>query len=149
MRNQSNKTNQKIKIDNIQVEILGIKNPELIENAGNEQSMVIKFNMGKRSFLVLGDTGVKSSEKLLRTQKEKLKSDIVQMAHHGQAGATKELYQQIHPTTCLWPTPNWLWENDAGKGYNTGPWKTIETRQWMKELEVKEHYVAKDGVVTI
>jgi len=143
------KVNQKMKIDNIQVEILGIKNPELTENAGNEQSMVMKFKMGKRSFLVLGDTGVKSSEKLLQTQKEKLKSDIVQMAHHGQAGATKDLYQAIHPSICLWPTPNWLWENDAGKGNNTGPWKTIETRQWMEELGVKEHYVAKDGAVTI
>lgn len=141
--------NQNINIDDIKIEILGIKNPEITENAGNEQSMVVKFDTGKTTFLVLGDTGVKSSEKLLNTQKEKLKSDIVQMAHHGQSGATKELYEQINPTICMWPTPEWLWNNDSGEGKGSGPWKTLETRQWMEELKVKKNYVEKDGDITI
>lgn len=141
--------NQDINIDDIKIEILGIKNPEITENAGNEQSMVVKFDTGKTTFLVLGDTGVKSSEKLLNTQKEKLKSDIVQMAHHGQSGATKELYEQINPTICMWPTPEWLWNNDSGEGKGSGPWKTLETRLWMEELKVKKNYVEKDGDITI
>lgn len=141
--------NQDINIDDIKIEILGIKNPEITENAGNEQSMVVKFDTGKTTFLVLGDTGIKSSEKLLKTKKEKLKSDIVQMAHHGQNGATKELYEQINPTICMWPTPEWLWNNDSGKGKGSGPWKTLETRQWMEELKVKKNYVEKDGDITI
>ena len=141
--------NQDINIDDVKIEILGIKNPEITENAGNEQSMVVKFDTGKTTFLVLGDTGIKSSEKLLKTQKEKLKSDIVQMAHHGQSGATKELYEQINPTICMWPTPEWLWNNDSGEGKGSGPWKTLETRQWMEELKVKKNYVEKDGDITI
>ena len=111
--------------------------------------MVVKFDTGKTTFLVLGDTGIKSSEKLLKTQKEKLKSDIVQMAHHGQSGATKELYEQINPTICMWPTPEWLWNNDSGEGKGSGPWKTLETRLWMEELKVKKNYVEKDGDITI
>lgn len=141
--------NEKIQIDGIEVEILGIRNPEIIENSGNEQSMVIKFNTGKQSLLILGDTGEKSSEKLLKTQKEKLKSDIVQMAHHGQLGATKELYEAVQPKTCLWPTPEWLWNNDAGNGKGSGKWKTLETRKWMEDLNVQTNYVAKDGDYTI
>ena len=141
--------NQDINIDDVKIEILGIKNPEITENAGNEQSMVVKFDTGKTTFLVLGDTGIKSSEKLLKTQKEKLKSDIVQMAHHGQNGATKELYEQINPTICMWPTPEWLWNNDSGEGKDSGPWKTLETRQWMEKLKVKKNYVEKDGDITI
>mgnify|MGYP004599615071 FL=1 len=141
--------NQDINIDDVKIEILGIKNPEITENAGNEQSMVVKFDTGKTTFLVLGDTGIKSSEKLLNTQKEKLKSDIVQMAHHGQNGATKELYEQINPTICMWPTPEWLWNNDSGEGKGSGPWKTLETRLWMEELKVKKNYVEKDGDITI
>lgn len=141
--------NQDINIDDVKIEILGIKNPEITENAGNEQSMVVKFDTGKTTFLVLGDTGIKSSEKLLNTQKEKLKSDIVQMAHHGQNGATKELYEQINHTICMWPTPEWLWNNDSGEGKGSGPWKTLETRLWMEELKVKKNYVEKDGDITI
>ena len=34
--------NQDINIDDVKIEILGIKNPEITENAGNEQSMVVK-----------------------------------------------------------------------------------------------------------
>ena len=148
-QNYIKKTEDKwIKIRHI-LNYLGIKNPEITENAGNEQSMVVKFDTGKTTFLVLGDTGIKSSEKLLKTQKEKLKSDIVQMAHHGQSGATKELYEQINPTICMWPTPEWLWNNDSGEGKGSGPWKTLETRQWMEELKVKKNYVEKDGDIVI
>lgn len=146
---ESPNLNQIIQIDEIKAEILGIRNPEITENPGNEQSMVIKFDTDKTSLLILGDTGEKSSEKLLQTQKEKLKSDIVQMSHHGQSGATEELYGQINPTICLWPTPEWLWNNNAGEGTNTGHWKTFETRSWMKELGVKKNYIAKDGDITI
>lgn len=115
--------NEKIEIDEIKVEILGVRNPEIIENAGNEQSMVIKFDTGDTTLLILGDTGVKSSQKLLENQKEKLKSDIVQVAHHGQAGATEELYKAVNPKICLWPTTKWLWNNDVGNGEDT---RTLE-----------------------
>ncbi len=141
--------NEKIQIDGIKVEILGIRNPEITENSGNEQSMVIKFDTGKTKLLILGDTGIKSSEKLLKNQKNKLKSDIVQMSHHGQAGATKELYEAVKPTICLWPTQEWAWNNDNGNGENSGPWKTLETRNWMEELGVKQNYIEKDGDIKI
>ena len=141
--------NEKIQIDGIKVEVLGIRNPEITENSGNEQSMVIKFDTGKTKLLILGDTGIKSSEKLLKNQKKKLKSDIVQMSHHGQAGATKELYEAVKPTICLWPTQEWAWNNDNGNGENSGPWKTLETRNWMEELGVKQNYIEKDGDIKI
>lgn len=141
--------NDKLEIDNINIEILGIRNPEITENPGNEQSMVIKFDTGKTTLLILGDTGEKSSAKLLQNQKEKLKSDIVQMSHHGQAGATEELYKAVSPTICLWPTPDWLWDNDNGGGKNSGPWKTLETRSWMENMGVKKNYVEKDGDIEI
>lgn len=141
--------NEIINIDGIKIEILGIKNPEITENPGNEQSMVIKFETGKTNLLILGDTGKKSSEKLINTQKNKLKSDIVQVSHHGQDGATKELYEVINPSICLWPTPDYLWNNDNGEGENTGPWKIFETRSWMEQLKVKKHIIEKDGDITI
>ena len=141
--------NEKINIDDINVEILGIKNPEFTENPGNEQSMVIKFDTGKTKLLILGDTGEKSSEKLLLNQKDKLKSDIVQMAHHGQAGATEEIYKTVNPTICLWPTPEWLWNNDNGNGYGSGNWKTLEVRKWIDNIGVRENYVEKDGDIIL
>lgn len=146
---KSPRVNEQIEIDGLDVEFLGIRNPEITQNPGNEQSMVMKFDTGKTTLLILGDTGEKSSEKLLNTQREKLKSDIVQMSHHGQAGATEELYRVVNPKICLWPTPEWLWNNDNGGGYNSGTWKTLETRAWMESIGVKKNYIGKDGDIVI
>ncbi len=143
------KLNQIINIDFIKCEILGVKNPEIANNAFNNSSMVIKMNLEKSSILFLGDTGEESGDKLLNTQKDKLKSDIVQVAHHGQRGAKESLYQEIKPTICLWPTPKWLWDNDNGGGKDSGQWKTLETRAWMEKLGVKKNIVEKDGDITI
>ena len=143
------KLNQIINIDFIKCEILGVKNPEITNNAFNNSSMVIKMNLEKSSILFLGDTGEESGDKLLNTQKDKLKSDIVQVAHHGQRGAKESLYQEIKPTICLWPTPKWLWDNDNGGGKDSGQWKTLETRAWMEKLGVNKNIVEKDGDITI
>lgn len=141
--------NEKIKIDNIKCEILGIKNPEITNNPINNSSMVIKMKVHNKSIIFLADTGIESGQKLLKNQKEKLKADILQVAHHGQGGAEKEVYEQINPKICLWPTTDWLWDNDPGTGYNTGIWTTIETRNWMEELKVTKNYIEKDGDITI
>ena len=137
--------NQKIDIDNVKCEILGIKNPEITTNPINNSSMVIKMKINDKILLFLGDTGKESGEKLLKNQGNKLKADIVQMAHHGQSGVDEVVYQKISPQICLWPTPEWLWDNNPGTGYNTGKWTTIETRNWMEKLGVKINYIEKDG----
>ena len=141
--------NEQIQIDNIKCEILGIKNPEITKNAINNSSMVIKMETKKNSILFLGDTGVESGNKLLDNQKEKLKVNILQMAHHGQQGVSKEIYEYIKPKICLWPTPYWLWINDSGNGEDSGPWKTKETRKWIEELNVNKNIIEKDGNIKI
>ena len=141
--------NQKIKIGTVNCEILGTKNPEITVNAMNNSSMVIKMYLGRKSILFLGDTGAESSQKLIENEKEKLPSDIVQMAHHGQNGATEELYKKIDPKICLWPTPDWLWNNDKGEGEDSGNWKTKETRNWMENMHVEKNVIEKDGDQTI
>lgn len=135
---------------NIKIEILGIKNEEITENAINNSSMVFKLYVNDKTIMFLGDLGEEGSNKLVNMYtQEDLKSNIVQISHHGNNGATQELYNLIDPEICLWPTPIWLWNNDSGEGYNTGNWTTLETREWIEKLGVKINYVAKDGNVTI
>ncbi len=80
------------------------------------------------------------------------------MAHHGQNGVTKEVYQAIDPDVCFFNCPEWLWNNDKGTGYNTGNWKTVEVRGWMEELGTTNYksfegdqifHFTKDGIVKI
>jgi len=141
--------NQIINVDNVKIDILGTKNPEITNNEGNNSSMVIKLYVNDKSMLFLADSGVESGNKLIQNEKDKLKSDYVQIAHHGQAGVGENVYELVNPTYCFWPTPKWLWDNDNGGGEDSGTWKTKETRSWIDKLNVKENYIAKDGDIKI
>jgi hypothetical protein len=114
-------------------------------NVVNNSCSIIRMEVEGQTVLFLGDAGVEQGKVLLEKHGEELRSDFVQMAHHGQNGVTKEVYEAIKPKACLWPTPLWLYDNDIGKGYGSGPWQTLVVRDWMQELGVKHHFIDKDG----
>lgn len=119
-------------------------------NPINNSTVCFRFETANSSMIFLGDLGQEGSQELLRVQpKSKLSADAVQMAHHGQSGSVRELYEVIAPKICFWPTPDWLWNNDSGKGPDSGPWTIRNERRWMKELNVETHYVGKDGTVCV
>lgn len=139
-----------ITIDGVTFEVLGIRNPELTENAYNDQSMVVRVSDATKSVLFLGDLGFEGGKKLLAGEySSRLKADYVQMAHHGQNGVDEDVYQAIAPKYCLWPTPVWVWDNVTENGYNTGILTTMLTREWMRKLNIEEHYLSFDGLVKI
>lgn len=116
----------------------------------NDTSLVIRIEFtNRKTALFLGDLSLKAGEKLADQYGEALKSDIVQMAHHGQNGVSERVYQYIRPEICLWPTPIWLWNNDAGKGFDTHHYKTVIVRGWMEKLGVKHHGIEGEGTVLI
>lgn len=124
-----------INVDDISVEVLNDLEGYESYADFNDTSIAFLVHFPKRSVLFLGDLAVEGGKKLLEVcPHEKLRQDIVQMAHHGQRGVNKEFYSAVEPKICLYCTPDWLWENDNGGGRNSGPWKTLETRRWMEEL---------------
>ena len=136
--------------DDVHVKVLGVNNPEIRANAINNSSVVLRFHDAHKSVLFLADLGLEGGRKLLEgSMADDLPSDYVQMAHHGQNGVGEEVYQKINPRYCLWPTPKWLWDNDSGTGKGSGPWKTLEVREWMDRLQVKKHYLLFEGLQTI
>lgn len=127
------------------IEILQTVDDSIKNNVVNNSSVVFKMQLGQKSILFLADAGIEEGERLLKNQKDRLKSDLCQMAHHGQNGVTREVYEAIAPEACLWCAPDWLYDNDRGKGFNTHIYQTVIVRGWMEELGVKTHYVIKDG----
>ncbi len=141
---------QTIEIDGIRIDVLGIRNPEIHSNAINNSSIVIRVSDARKSVLFTGDLGVEGGHKLLKSSfADQLTADYVQMAHHGQAGADVNFYHAVRPRFCLWPTPAWLWDNNSGGGRGSGPWQTLNVRQWMEDLNVEQHYVSADGLIRI
>lgn len=119
---------------------------ESIESEINASTVVWKVKYPNRDVLFLGDLNVEGQIELLRhVDASRLRCDVVQTAHHGQHGVDRSFYELIRPKVCLWTAPLWLWNNDKGNGFNTGPYETVATRRWMEELGVKENYPICDG----
>lgn len=119
-------------------------------DAINNSSICFRVVNGGKSILVTGDVGAEMGDKLLKAlPHEKLKSDICFMAHHGQAGAKRDFYAAVRPEICLWPTPQWLWDNDLGgeNGPGSGPFLTNYTKCWMQELGVRRQYLLTKDIV--
>ena len=136
-----------INIDDVNIRVLNNRGVYTY-NGVNNSSLVYKIRVSGQSILILGDLAYDGGKDLIKTcTASELKSDIVQMAHHGQQGVDQDAYALIAPTTCLWPTPAWLWNNDNGGGIGSGPWGTLTTRAWMDALGVKDNRSLKDGDV--
>ncbi len=116
----------------------------------NDTSLVFRFTFPNgKTALFLGDLGLRAGDQFAERYGESLKSDIVQMAHHGQNGAGENVYQLIRPDVCMWTAPMWLWNNDLGDGYDTYRFKTVIVRGWMDKLGVKHHAVEGEGPAII
>lgn len=144
------KVNEIFDFDPLTIQCLNDFDESLTMNSINNSSICFRLDVAGKSILILGDLGREGGDRVVKLQGEDvLNCDFCQMAHHGQSGVKREFYEIVKPKYCLWPTPRWLWHVDSGKGYGSGPWKTLETREWMDQLEAERHFVMKDGLIKI
>ena len=112
-------------IDGVKIEVLQTWDPTDGTSNVNDTSLVLRFHIGEQTVLFLGDLGVNGGRRLLATYGDQLKCDMVQMAHHGQAGVNKDVYDAIDADVHLWPTPIWVWNN------SNGIYQIDDVRQWL------------------
>ncbi len=147
---------EKIQIDEVNIEFIFSYHEELTENLMNDSSLVFKLTTPRRSVLFLGDIGPEAGDVLYFESKDKLKADMVQMAHHGGFCCGMEVYAAIDPEVCLWccREESYNGENIPKVYYDKEKMKALgwirmhpvtSTREWMEKLGVKKHYVTKDG----
>lgn len=110
-------------------------------NPINNSSVLLSVRAGGLSWLHTGDLGVEAGRFCVQTLGARLKHDVVFLAHHGQNGVEKAFYAAVAPKIAVWPTPDWLWDNNAGKGVGSGPWRTNYTKCWLQELGVRRQYL--------
>ena len=128
------------------IKVLYTYNARFKTNRANNSSTVYRLTLGGKTALFLGDLGEEAGDELMTDKPEEIRCDFCQMAHHGQNGVKRAFYEAAAPKNCLWCAPKWLWENDTGGGFDTGPFNTVRTREWMKEIGgVERNYVIMDG----
>ena len=136
--------------DEVKMHVLRVLDPDIAKNRINNSSTVYRIEGAQKSILILGDLGVEGGIELMKAcPLDLLQADYTQMAHHGQNGVSREFYDYIQPKRCIWASPEWLWNNDQGNGFDTGIFQTVRTREWMEALGVTEHIVEKDGIQKI
>lgn len=135
---------QQIAIDGLNFHILQLSDESGTKDVNN-QSMVMRLSTPSNSILFLGDLQQDGGNLLLTGEfGDQLGSEYVQMSHHGNRGVNRNVYEAVHATYALWPTPEFLWNATEGSGYDTA-----QTRQWMEELGVEQNYVMKDGLIQL
>jgi len=112
---------------------------QIISSTSNNTTMVCRATVGGKSILFLGDAAAGCSivleayHKANKSDASKyfsLKSDVVQMAHHGgRNGQSKAVYQAIDPDVSLWPCTGVTHEATGGStGSSTNP------KAWLSSL---------------
>ena len=150
------KQGESVQIDECRIDFLFTYHEGLTSNLMNDASLVFKLTTPNKTVLFLGDLGPEGGDVLFRESRHLLKSDIVQMAHHGHMNVSLEVYAEIMPEACLWCCADWLYNEvevpeylaDAEKLFKMGRirmYGTAVTRKWMDILGVRTHYVTKDG----
>lgn len=142
-------TGQKIQIRNLNIECLYTQEdiyPDILHKF-NDSCMVTRFSIGGQRFTILGDIEDEASAIMCKMyDKETLKTDILQVAHHGW-GATTQLYNMFKPTVLMWPTDQ---NNFAGQtaGTSSGYYQVIDFAL-SKQPNVKLIVVADGGHKTV
>lgn len=100
-----------INIDDVRFEIMQTWDEADGTTELNNTSMILRMHAAGKSVLFLNDAYIHSGNRLVDTYGENLKSDYVQMAHHGQSGTKQNVYDAVQADFFLWPTPKWIWTN--------------------------------------
>lgn len=147
---------ESIEVDECKIDFLFTYHDGLYSNLMNDSSVVFMVTTPNKKVLFLGDLGPEGGDVLYEESRDKLKADIVQMAHHGHMNVGMEVYAAVMPEACMWCCADWLYNEPEIPKYLENRKKlrkmqrermygTTVTRKWMDILGVKTHYVTKDG----
>lgn len=108
----------------------------------NTTSLVFRVTAQDNTVMVLGDASNRASKHLTQIYGDYLKSDIVQLSHHGYTGGTVALYEDIDAEVVLWPT---------GVASIDGRADTRQNREYNAKAVslAKEVYIAGDTMYTL
>jgi len=111
---------QKFYIKNAELEILftlDLYDKEVLDEV-NTSSVISKLTIDGQTFLMLGDMSTSSNSIVRKMYEDYLKSDFVQVAHHGAEGGSTSFYNFVKPSYVLWPASTVLFEETKSNDRN-------------------------------
>ena len=59
----------------------------------------------------------------------------------------KNYYKLTSAKYALWCAPKWLFDNDLGDGFDTGPFTSAITKKWLLDLNIKSITAYKQTII--
>ena len=141
-----------IKIDEIEFEVIHVPDIAYADKMNmNDSSVVYKMTYdGGQTMMLLGDAEWVCSNDLTQNCEDKLKSDIVQVGHHGCGNVSAECYQMIDADAYIWPVGEKFWYSDCGEGLNTHNTGVIRSRAYMmrNNPDLRNVHVVMDDILS-
>lgn len=110
----------KLSLSGVDFEILHTQDDDMptIFNNNNNISIIIKMTYKGSSMLWLGDMCEIPSTSCAEMYGDFLKSDCMQVSHHGWNAATPEFYDKVKPSVLFWNNSEWGFKySDKWQGY--------------------------------
>ncbi len=112
----------------------------------NHTSSAYRITVSGKVFTVLGDCEVGLCNQMATVYGKELKSDVLQVTHHGFNGASLALYKLIDPDICLWAVDQTRFETDARC---TGEQKGYDFNAYLRNDPTIRHYHSSKSVTLL
>lgn len=113
----------------------------------NNSSLVTRIHAGNQTVMITADILKEGCAVMLDRYGSYLKSDIMQVAHHGYLAASNEFYTAVDPAVILWP--NSRANAEVMSANKNGSSDYIQDFHLVNKLHVKECFVADEKNVTL
>lgn len=135
-------TGQSFWVDNLKIDVLcSHEDVYPCDNSNfNDSSVVIMITAEDTKILIPGDAGHEESYILEARYPDFLKADIVQQAHHGHFGTTKEFYRLVDADLVLFPVTQIIFDQE---------YKVYEENKYSIGLADGNYYIASNGTVEV
>lgn len=105
----------------------------------NHTCASFRIKAGGKSIMILADSEKTLCQQMADTFGDYLKSDMLQLAHHGSNGACLDLYKRIDPDVCFWACSKTSYETNPKQ---LGTAEGFEFNAYIRDasIRVREHY---------
>lgn len=108
----------------------------------NDGSLMFRLSGREESMLFCADVGTSLTDYLIDEYGESLKSDYIQMGHHGFGGLDEEFYRLVDPKAAFFDAPDWLVNEEGDRS-------TQEKEALMREMGcvIFSYYTAPNQIL--
>lgn len=142
-----------IEVDDVSFEVLHVPEESHYRDMNmNDSSVVYKMTHRPdgQTIMFLGDAEWVCDNDLVENCAHKLKSNVVQVGHHGCGNVSRKCYELIDADAYLWPIGARFWYGESGEGLNTHNTGVERMRVYMRELgvDIDNVYINMDSILS-